>query len=212
MSNSKKYYNMYLQLEDTLKDSISYQEYRTLVTELLAQGKSTSKNDSEELLNFTKLNNSRMKRLDKTFNNSEKTVEILQNVKKKQIWIVLTESWCGDAAHALPVINKIAENSDNIELRVLLRDENEELMSNFLTDGNKAIPKLIMVDFDTKEVVDSWGPRPSEATKMVQSYKAKHGKLDEEFKKDLQVWYNSNKGENIEQNILELLCITADCI
>ena len=200
------------QIEYNIENSISYQEYRMLVADLLAQGKSTAKNQSEDLLNYSKLNNSRMKRLDKTFEISEKTEENIRNFSKNQIWIVLTESWCGDAAHALPVISKITENSNNISLRVLLRDENEALMNKFLTNGNKSIPKLIMLDADTKELVDTWGPRPSEATKMVQMHKEKYGILDAEFKKDLQVWYNSNKGVNIEEDILELLCVTADCV
>ena len=183
-----------------------------LVADLLAQGKSTAKNQSEDLLNYSKLNNSRMKRLDKTFEVSEKTEESIRNFSKNQIWIVLTESWCGDAAHALPVINKITESAKNINFRVLLRDENESLMNKFLTNGNKSIPKLIMLDADTKELVDTWGPRPSEAAKMVQMHKEKYGFFDDEFKKDLQVWYNANKGLNIEEDILELLCVTADCV
>jgi len=214
MSNTKKYSTIYMnnEIEYNLEGSISYQEYRMLVADLLAQGKSTGENQSEDLLNYSKLNNSRMKRLDKTFKISEKTEENIRNFSKSQIWIVLTESWCGDAAHALPVINKITESSKNISLRILMRDENETLMNKFLTRGNKSIPKLIIVDADTKELIDTWGPRPSEATKIVQEHVEKYGFLDDEFKKDLQVWYNVNKGVNIEEDILDLLCVTADCI
>ena len=203
---------MFNQIEYNIEDSISYQEYRTLVADLLAEGKSTGENQSEDLLNYSKLNNSRMKRLDKTFKISEKTEENTRKFSKNQIWIVLTESWCGDAAHALPVINKITENSKNVSLRILLRDENEALINKFLTNGNKSIPKLIILEADTKELVDTCGPRPSEATEMVQVHMEKYGFLDADFKKELQVWYNANKGLNIEEDILELLCVTADCV
>jgi len=203
---------MFNQIEYGIEDSISYQEYRTLVVDLLAEGKSTGKNQSEDLLNYSKLNNSRMKRLDKTFKISEKTEENTRNFSKNQIWIVLTESWCGDAAHALPIINKITESAKNVNLRILLRDENEALMNKFLTNGNKSIPKLIILDTDTKELVDTWGPRPSEATTMVQKHIEKYGSLDADFKKELQVWYNANKGLNIEEDILDVLCVTADCV
>ena len=199
-------------IESSLEKSISYQEYRGLVADLLVEGKSTGENQTEDLLNYSKLNNSRMKRLDKTFHLSEKAIEAIQKSAKKYSWILLTESWCGDAAHALPVINKMAEVSETIELRIILRDENEALMDRFLTNGSKSIPKLIAIDADTKEVVDSWGPRPTEATKMVEEQKEKLGVLDADFKKELQVWYNANKGVNIEENILELLCATADCV
>ncbi len=199
-------------VENSLEKSISYQEYRKLVADLLADSKSTGKNQTDDLLNYSKLNNSRMKRLDKTFHLSEKTIKAIQKSAKKYSWIVLTESWCGDAAHALPVINKMAEVSETIDLRIVLRDENEALMDEFLTNGSRSIPKLIAIDTDTKEVVDSWGPRPTEVTKMVEEQKEKFGILDADFKKELQVWYNTNKGVNIEENILELVCVTADCV
>ncbi|MCF6347312.1 MAG: thioredoxin family protein [Flavobacteriaceae bacterium] len=199
-------------IENSLKKSVSYKEYRKVVADLLTEGKSTGENQTDDLLNYSKLNNSRMKRLDKTFNLSENSKEILENSTKKYSWIVLTESWCGDAAHALPVINKIVEASDNIELKIVLRDENEALMDKFLTNGNKSIPKLIAIDTNTKEVVNSWGPRPSKATKMVQEQKEKYGTLDDNFKEELQVWYNADKGINIEEDILKLLCVTVDCV
>ena len=200
------------QIEYNFEESMSYEEYRSLVKDLLARGKSTGKSQTEDLLNYSKLNNSRMRRLDKTFKISEDTAENLRSITKNQIWIVLTEGWCGDAAHSLPVINKMVENSEGINLKILLRDENEELMNKFLTNGNKSIPKLIMLDADTNELIDSWGPRPTEAAEMVNKQMERHGILDADFKKDLQVWYNANKGTNIEEDILALLCVTADCV
>ena len=199
-------------IENSLEKSISYQEYKDLVIDLLAEGKSTGENQTDDLLNYSKLSKARMKRLDKTFKLSDKAVEVIQNSTKKYSWIVLTESWCGDAAHALPIINKIAESSNNIEMRIVLRDENEALMNHFLTNGSKSIPKLIALDKETNAVVDSWGPRPFKAAKMVLDHKNNFDVLDVEFKKELQVWYNDNKGVNIEEELLALLCVTADCI
>ncbi len=192
-------------IEKSLKNSFTYTEYRTMVADLLAAGKSTGENQTESYLNYSKLGNARMKRLDKKFQISEKTEALLQQATKDITWIVLTEGWCGDAAHALPVIHKIAEASEAIDLKVVLRDENEELMEQFLTNGSKSIPKLVAIDTKTKEVIDTWGPRPSIATKMVNDYKEAHGSLDPEFKEELQVWYNQNKGENIESDMLKIL-------
>ena len=199
-------------IKNSLEKSISYQEYRILVADLVAEGKSTGENQTDNLFNYSKLNNSRMKRLDKTFHISEGAKEIIKNTEKKYHWIVLTESWCGDAAHSLPVINKIAEASENIELNVVLRDENEALMNQFLTNGGKSIPKLIVFDAETNKVVDTWGPRPSEATKMVEEQKQQFGSLDAAFKEELQVWYNKNKGVDIEEDIVSLVSVTSDCI
>ncbi len=199
-------------LEDSLKNSMSYQEYRKLVADLLTRGKSTGEYQAEDLLNYSKLNNSRMKRLDKTFHTSEKTQDFIKETTKKYKWIVLTESWCGDAAHALPVINKVAEISENIELRIVLRDENEALMNHFLTNGSKSIPKLIAIDEEENAIVGTWGPRPAEASQMVNNYKEKYGSLDAAFKKELQVWYNANKGVAIENELVMLACTTANCV
>jgi hypothetical protein len=66
-----------------------------------------------------------------------------------------------------------------------------------------AIPKLIQLEND--EVINTWGPRPTIATKMVADYKAKHGTLTAEFKKDLQIWYNQDKGLNTVEDIINLL-------
>jgi hypothetical protein len=120
-------------------------------------------------------------------------------------WLVLTESWCGDAAHVIPVINKIAELSDHIDLKLVYRDENEALMNAFLTNGSRSIPKLIMIDSHSGEVLDTFGPRPSEATQLVLDYKAKHGVLTPEFKEELQHWYNTDKGQNTIEDLIQLL-------
>ncbi|WP_117879712.1 thioredoxin family protein [Aureibaculum luteum] len=194
-------------IKNSLEKAISYSTYRELVTRLLKEGKATGVNQSEDLLHYSKLNNSRMKRLDKTISISESTVEALNDVNEKFVWLVLSEGWCGDAAQVLPVINKVAEASENIELKIVLRDENEALMNQFLTNGGQAIPKLIMLNADTLEVLGTFGPRPAVATKMVADQKEKFGVLDTAFKEQLQNWYNTDKGKAIESDLLQLLSV-----
>ena len=192
-------------IEKSIKNAQSYIEYKLMILDLIKEGKSTGVNQNEDLLNFTRLNDKRMKRLDKQTKLSELSKEKVQEIANDFTWLVLTESWCGDAAHVLPVLNKFSEINSNIDLKVVLRDENEDLMNQFLTNGSKSIPKIIVIEKDTNKVVGSWGPRSKVATKMVMDYKQKHGALDAEFKKDLQVWYNEDKGQNIEKDIVELL-------
>ncbi len=172
---------------------------------LVAEGKSTGPEQTEERIDFTFLNNKRMQRLDKKGVVSEEYVAKIKSYKKPVEWIVLAESWCGDAAQVLPYINKVADLNENIDLKIALRDENLELMDQHLTNGGRAIPKLIMVDKETKEVLKTFGPRPSEATKMVQEYKHKYGMLTPEFKKDLQLWYTKDKGKNAVADLVDLL-------
>lgn len=192
-------------IKDSLQKAISYTEYQNLVSSLVKEGKSTGLIQSEELFNYSKLNERRMIRLGKTLKIDEVSETFIKKISKEQTWILITESWCGDAAQTTPMIHKIAENSSNIDLKVVLRDENDALINEFLTNGNKAIPKLIVLDKDTQEVLESWGPRPKTATKLVNDYKEEHGGLDAQFKEDLQKWYNKDKGKDTLDDLLSLL-------
>ena len=201
-------------MEDIINKSLntarSYEEYKSLVLELIKEGKSTGPVQNESRVNYTKLNNQRMKRLDKQTRLSQEAVSAAEKINKDFTWLVLTESWCGDAAQTLPVMNKFSEANKNIDLKVVLRDENDELMNRFLTDGNKSIPKLIVIDNESKKVVSSWGPRTEIATRMIKDYKEKHGKVDDTIKKDLQVFYNKDKGKQIEKEMVSLLSLIVE--
>lgn len=192
-------------IQNSLVTARSYTEYKELILNLLKEGRSTGSSQNDNLFNFTKLNEKRMKRLDKQTKLSETTKEKTQRIQKDFTWLVLTESWCGDAAQTLPILNKFAETNPKIELKVVLRDDNADLMNGFLTNGSKSIPKLIVLEKGTNNVVSTWGPRSEKATNLVNDYKEKHGKLDAEFKKDLQLWYNSDKGVHIERDLVDLL-------
>ncbi len=191
-------------ITQSLDKAISYSEYRNLVSGLLTENKSTGANQSEALYNYSFLNDRRMKRLDKTSKLTDTTLKDLKEINNVQTWLVLTEGWCGDAAQNLPVINKLAEENSNIDLKVILRDDNLELMDQFLTNGGRSIPKLIALD-DHKNVLFTWGPRPSVATKMISDYKKENGKVDPKVKEDLQVWYNKDKGKNVQEDFISLL-------
>lgn len=196
-------------LEDIIAKSIdkgiTYNEYRTLVADLVLKNSTTGNDKTEALANYTMLNDRRMNRWDKTVKLSEYDSERIKNFDKKVTWLVITESWCGDAAHIMPVINKVAEQNSNIDYKIVLRDDNNALMNQFLTNGGKAIPKLIMLDTETNAVLNTFGPRPSVATQLVNNYKAKHGQLTPEFKEDLQHWYNKDKGQSTIGDLVEIL-------
>lgn len=192
-------------LARALENAISYESYRTLVANLVAEGKSTGPEQTDVLLNYSMLNDRRMKRLDKTIKLSQETVNAVEDFKGDVTWLVLTESWCGDAAQTIPAIQKVAGLTDKINFKVALRDENLELMDQYLTNGGRSIPKLIAIDNTTDEVVGTWGPRPTKATKLVNDFKEAYGKLTPEFKQDLQVWYNKDKGQDTINDLLDLL-------
>lgn len=188
-----------------LFNSHSYPEYRKLVSDLLLEGKSTSNEQSEDLTHYSSLNDTRMNRLDKTMEIPDEISLKLKNLKNEYIWLVISEGWCGDAAQLLPVFNKMAIESGKIELRIVLRDENEELMKLFLTNKGKAIPILIVVDKETGSVLGNWGPRPEGATDLINEYKKKFGAVDETVKTELQLWYLHDKGLSTQEEIINLM-------
>ena len=195
-------------IKDSLAKSLSYQEYRELMTQLVANESTTGSDKSPDMVEYTKLNDQRMRRWDKTLKVSDSVKEDLNNLDTKQTWLVLSESWCGDAAHVIPVFNKMSELNENINFRVVLRDENDALMDQFLTNGGKSIPKLILIDDATKKVINSFGPRPAEATKLVADYKAKYGEITPEIKEQLQQWYNKDKGQSVVSDLMNLLTVS----
>lgn len=192
-------------LQKALEQSITYEEYRELVHKLAIEDSNTGPEKSEALANYTKLNDRRMGRWDKTLKISEPIIDKVRSLKQKVTWLVMTESWCGDASPSLPVMNKFASLTPNLELKIVLRDEHPELMDLFLTNGTRSIPKLIALDSQSQEVLGEWGPRSEKAKKMVVDEKTTYGKLRPEFKQELQLFYNKDKGKDIINDLIRLL-------
>ncbi|MBP6181353.1 thioredoxin family protein [Flavobacterium sp.] len=197
---------MKVSIAKALFNSHSYSEYRKLISDLLFDEKSTGNEQSEDLAHYSSLNETRMDRLDKTMRISDENSLKLKKLNGEYIWLVISEGWCGDAAQILPILNKMTIISkDKIEMKIVLRDENEELMKLFLTNKKRAIPKLIIIDRETGSVLDSWGPRPKGATNLINDYKKKFGVIDEKAKIELQLWYLKDKGLSTQEEIIALM-------
>lgn len=192
-------------LKNHLKQALSYSEYKDLVETLLKEGKSTGFTQNDIYLNYSKLGLNRMKRWEKTSTLTESQITRIQSVSQPQTWLVIAEGWCGDAAPALPIMKKIADLNSHIDFRIILRDENDELMNQFLTNGGKSIPKLIAFNLESENILFTWGPRPQAAADMVAKEKAEFGKFREEFKVELQKWYNKDKGKSIAEDLVKCL-------
>jgi hypothetical protein len=192
-------------IKNSLAKSLTYSEYRKQVADLLKEGKSTGNEQSEALTKYSELNEVRMNRLEKTIQISEEVKADLSNLQSNYTWIVISEGWCGDAAQLVPIIHKMAELSEKIDLRIVLRDDNEALMNKFLTNGGKAIPKLLILDAETLTVLSDWGPRPEGAKNLILDYKVQHGIVDETAKTELQKWYLHDKGISTQNEIMELI-------
>jgi Thioredoxin len=192
-------------VKESIAKGMSYTAYKKIIKALVLNKQTTGADPSEERINYTKLNSKRMDRLDKTITISAEDAKKIKAIKKNLIWLIITESWCGDASQTLPIINKVASVHGHTELKIVLRDENEALITQFLTHGAQAIPKLIMIERDTMKILCTWGPRPSKATAMVDEFKSANGKLTPEFKQELQLWYHKDKGKSTVADLIALL-------
>ena len=86
-----------------------------------------------------------------------------------------------------------------------LKIDRETKVGLFLTNGNKSIPKLIILDKNSLGIIADWGPRPKGAFDLVKNYKEKHGVLDETIKTELQMWYLHDKGLSSQNELLEIM-------
>lgn len=180
--------------------ALSYPQYRKLIEQLLDEGKTTGPNQSEELTQYTRMNVQRMGRIDKQAVLDSALAARLQQIATPMRWLVLTEGWCGDAAQIIPWLQKMAEGSALLEIKFLLRDEHTELMDQFLTNGGRAIPKLIALDAQNMTILGDWGPRPAAAQSLYMGLKAAQTPFLE-ASTQLHKWYADNKGADIQSEL-----------
>jgi thioredoxin-like negative regulator of GroEL len=117
---------------------------------------------------------------------------------------VITEPWCGDAAQCVPVLEKLVLAVGGIETFYMLRDEHLEIMDAYLTNGGRAIPKLICLDADGQEIF-TWGPRPAVIQEVMNRLKAEGITEISEIVEGIQKAYNEDKQNGIYQEFEALL-------
>ena len=196
-----------------LAASQTYSSFRREVDRLLVIKKSTGEDHSESMLAYTRQNVQRMNKWDKILTLTEDSQLRIQGIARPVILLTIVEAWCGDVAQILPVLSRIAEASPMVDLQIVLRDEHPELMDQFLTNGARAIPKVIILDKETNEVMGTWGPRPSEAQAMVMDMKETVKILPEEEQADfrqksseaMHAWYARDKGQRVQIEFLNTL-------
>lgn len=158
--------------------------------------------DNPDYHNYTKLNWSRLNRWFKVGKIDEEIKTKIKAIKEDQKWVLIVEPWCGDAAHSTPFIKMLSDLNPKIHLEIQLRDEGSEI-DNYLTNGGKSIPKLIIRNQQGKDLA-VWGPRPKDCQAVYSELHAKKAKF-EEIKIALQKWYNENKGVDIQKELFALI-------
>ena len=187
----------------------TYPEFFRFTEKLVDENRTTGSNQSEEYLGYTRLNLQRMGRWNKTSKVSASLEKLMGKVNRPQVWLLITEAWCGDGAQSIPHLAKIAALNPLISLKIILRDEHPELMDAYLTNGARSIPKLIAITADLQQELFIWGPKPQYLLDCHAAYKQNPGDLSyQEFKEQIHLWYAKNKQKDLETEIYPLISST----
>lgn len=188
---------------EIIEKGYNFSAYLSLTEGLLAENKTTGTDHSAFMVDYTRLNMQRMRRLAKTTLLLNEVREKLDHLQKEMVWLVITEGWCGDAAQIVPVIAEIARYSDKIALSLILRDEHPEVIDAYLTNGSRSIPKLICLEAGSLRELGSWGPRPAAAQQMIMKAKENPDLSRDEFIRKVHKWYADNKTLDTQKELLE---------
>lgn len=190
------------------RETLSYMAFHGMLEKTISLIDQDKNRDKDKKSEFLKLNLSRLNRIYKTCKISNKITQFFNHIEQTQIWLVITEPWCGDSAQTLPIMAKIAEASaGKIQLKIVLRDQNLDIMDQYLSNGSRSIPKLIAYDLYGNDLF-TWGPRPKPAQHLFDLWKLSKDLNWDEFEMNLHKWYTYDKGETFQSEIFEKIQFT----
>jgi hypothetical protein len=198
--------------EAIIKQSLSFEAYQQLFT---GDAPAASGAYTEKQKAYFPINAKRMARLLKKDRLLAEAPERIQQIDRPLHLLVITEPWCGDAAQVIPPIVQMAEQNEYLTLSFVMRDQQLALMDAFLTNGSRAIPKIIFLDpVEDYQVLGAWGPRPTDAQDMMDAGLEKwrqlpEGEAKQQFHADLyaqlQKWYTKDKTMATQEAFLAAL-------
>jgi len=185
-----------------LQKGIEYAGYIQKVNEQLQKLK--TEGDTSGYAHYYELGLARMERIHKTFQLNDEQKKALKDIDPNFELLTISEGWCGDASQILPVADVVMKEL-GVQQKIVFRDENPELMDAYLTDGARSIPILIGVDTSGYELF-RFGPRPAHGMDLLRKHKENPEAYNaDQFHKDLQVWYNQDKGESIVRELVQVM-------
>ncbi|MCP5053100.1 MAG: thioredoxin family protein [bacterium] len=138
----------------------------------------------------------------KKFKVTKEIKQELNAVKPVRI-LFLTEPWCGDSLAIFPVMMKIAA-VNQWPIKFLLRDDNPDLMDQFLTNNGRAIPIIFFLD-DDYSMIFKFGPRPAAAQAIFEEHRAdiNAGKIEKiDVIKKIRRFYAKDRGKTIANQLI----------
>ena len=187
MTDIKNYWNRAISFEQYVKD---------IEDEILSD-------KNLEFKPYFELNKKRMDRILNTYLVKEAQMKQFDVLNYSGKLLIITEGWCGDAAQSLPVIYRFFKKF--LEIKIVYRDQNEDLMNQYLTNDSKSIPIVLSLNED-KEVVAHWGPRPEFGNELFRHYKNNEETYPKEkLMEDMQMAYNKDKGVAIIDEMIKTI-------
>jgi hypothetical protein len=115
--------------------------------------------------------------------------------------LVLADDWCGDALNTVPVIARLVDAVDDVQLRIVPRDRYPEIRDRHLTNGSRSIPVVILLD-DDGVARGWWGPRPTRLQALFEG--GLRPLPSKERYRELRRWYAKDGGTSTVREIVEL--------
>jgi hypothetical protein len=129
-------------------------------------------------------------------------IQAVEETARRWHLLILADDWCGDAVNTVPYFGALGELANNLDVRVLARDQNPEAMNAHLTNGARAIPVVILLDEQFNERA-WWAPRPA----ALQQWFTATGRVlpkDERYR-EIRRWYARDRGRTSAGEVVDLI-------
>ena len=199
--------NNTLDLQKYVARAMNYSTYKALLVDLFEQGKTTGPEQTEDRLTHSKLNMARINRIETTIQLNTDLVHAIKAIQKPLVILAITEGWCGDSAQNVPLFSKFDGINTNVKTKYVLRDENLPLIDAYLTNGARAIPKVIFIN-ENNEEVGVWGARPKACQEVMEEMKKKNATKPEK-EAAIHAWYAKDKTQSLQHEITAILLAIA---
>jgi hypothetical protein len=107
----------------------------------------------EQYLEQMRMNRDRFARALEAAEVRPEAARVLERIGRPTKLLVITEDWCGTSLAYVPGVARLARSRPDLEMRIFLRDENPDVMDQFLKRGlYRSIPVFAFFDDDMNEL------------------------------------------------------------
>ena len=186
---------------ELLSTGLTYAAYRKGIDDLLDTP--APDEHAEKIRHYIRKNVLLMTEYDETYTVAD-TLNVALATAPHVTWLVITESWCGDAAFNVPMLAAIEKAlPEKVTLKFFLRDSNLHLIDANLTDGGRSIPKMVVLN-DALEPLGHWGPRPAKLQGLMKAWKNEGLELKYILGK-VKDWYNTDATQTLQNELISLV-------